>query len=191
MTRNEMIGRLCQAVEASAGFKMMTPSDFERLSSLIFEWQHVTMSTSTLRRIWGYAGQTTVPRAFTLDTLARFAGNKDYETFCQSQGQRMDVQSQLFLSDTFTIDMLKPGSRLHLTWEPDRICVIEHQGDGVFCVVKAENTKLQEGDRFECHLFINHEPLYIDRLHRGTLPPMSYVAGRQKGVNVRLLEERV
>lgn len=191
MTNNKMIECLCLAVEKSAGFKMASPSDFDRLSSLIFEWQHITISTSTLRRIWGYAGQTTVPRTFTLDTLARFAGNKDFEAFCQSQGEHVDVQSQLFLSDSFTVDMLNIGSRLHLSWQPDRVCIIEYQGNGVFKVVKAENTKLQEGDTFECHLFINHEPLYIDRLKRGNLPPMSYVAGRIDGVTIRRLNKAI
>jgi len=189
MTKNEMIGMLCRAVEDSAGFKMLTPTDFNRLSELVFERQHVTISTSTLRRIWGYAGQSTVPRVFTLDTLAHYIGSKDFETFCMDIGRTPDVQSRLFLSDTITVDTLKQGARLQLSWQPDRVCVVEHLGSGMFRVARVKNTKLQEGDVFECHLFINHEPLYIDRLQRGTLPPLSYVAGRQSGVSVRLVEE--
>ena len=176
---------LCEAIEKVVGFSVDTPADFERVSTLVFEWQHVTVSTSTLKRLWGYAGQTTTPRRYTLDTLARFVGYKDYEAFMKTTTQPTDTQSHLFLSDAFTADMLQRGDRLHLSWLPDRICVVEHQGGGLFRVVEARNAKLVVGDTFECHLFINHEPLYIDCLRRGSLPPMSYVAGRRDGVTIR------
>ena len=189
MRRNEMIVRLCEAVEKLVGCKMTTPSNFEMLRNRIIEWQHVTISASTLKRIWGYAGQTTEPRVIMLDTLARLVGYKDFDAFCQGQARGAEVESQLFLSGTINADQLEPGANLHLSWQPDRVCIVEHQGGGVFRVVKAENTKLQENDTFECHLFINHEPLYIDRLCRGSLPPVSYVAGRQNGVTVRIIEK--
>ncbi len=178
---------LCQAVEKACGFSVCTPSGFERLSAQVFEFQHATISVSTLKRIWGYAGLTTTPRRFTLDTLSRFVGYKDYEAFLKSNGVTTDSQSQLFLSDALTADKLSKGVKLELSWLPNRVCVVEHQGDGLFVVVSARNTKLHEGDTFKCHLFINHEPLYIDHLHRGSLPPVRYVAGRQDGVTVRLV----
>ena len=178
---------LCKAVEKACGFAVSTPSDFDRLSGQVFDFQHVTISISTLKRIWGYAGQSTTPRRFTLDTLSRFVGYKDYANFMESAGQPMESQSQLFLSDALTAEKLSPGTRLQLSWLPDRVCVVEHQGEGQFVVVKAEQTKLQVGDTFKCHLFINHEPLYIDNLQRVNLPPVSYVAGRQNGVTIRLL----
>lgn len=179
---------LCKAIEKTCGFRVATPSDFERLSAELFESQRVTVSTSTLKRIWGYAGQTAHPRLFTLDTLSRFAGYKDYDAFLKSSGQVTESQSQLFLSDALTVNTLPKGVRLQLSWLPDRICVVEHLGSGRFRVENAENTKLQEGDIFECHLFINHEPLYIDQLQRGNLPPVRYVAGRQNGVTIRLIK---
>ena len=179
---------LCKAVEDACGFRVFTPSDFERLSAMVFKYQHVTISISTLKRIWGYAGQSTHPRLFTLDTLSRFAGYKDYESFMRCSAQPRESQSLLFLSGVLNANMLPKGVRLQLSWLPDRMCVVEHLGGGRFCVVSAENTKLQEGDVFECHLFVNHEPLYIDQLQRGTLPPVSYVAGRQNGVTIRLLK---
>lgn len=179
---------LCKAVEKACGFSISTPSDFCRLSTQVFESQHITISVSTLKRIWGYAGLSTKPRLFTLDTLARLAGYKDYNAFMESTAHSTDSQSHLFLSDALTADKLTKGARLQLTWLPDRICEVEHLGDGQFVVVTAVNTKLQVGDTFMCHLFINHEPLYIDHLQRGNLPPVRYVAGRQNGVNIQLIK---
>ncbi len=179
---------LCEAIEKSCGFPVTTPGDFERLSSKIFDFQHVTISVSTLKRIWGYAGLSTTPRLFTLDTLSRLAGYKDYKAFMESVGQSTVSQSHLFLYDALTADELTKGARLQLSWLPDRLCVVEHLGKGEFTVIQAENTKIKEGDTFKCHLFINHEPLYIDHLQHGDLPPVRYVAGRQDGVTIRLLK---
>lgn len=186
-SNDEVMALLRQAIEQVSGMTVHTPSDYEQLSSLIFSQQHATISASTLKRLWGYAGQDTRPRVFTLDVLARFVGYKDFSAFEKSVGQEQQQQSQLFLTDALTADLLAIGDRLLLTWHPDRRCVIEHLGSGHFRIVEAQNTKLSVGDTFECHLFINHEPLYIDRLIHNGLPPMSYVAGRIDGVMAQRL----
>lgn len=186
--RNEKVMVLLrQAIEKVSGITVHTPSDYERLSNLIFSQQHTTVSASTLKRLWGYAGQDTRPRVFTLDVLARFVGYKDFNAFETAAGHGMQQQSQLFLTNALTADRLAEGDRLLLTWHPDRRCVIEYLGSGQFRVTEAQNTKLSVGDTFECHLFINHEPLYIDRLIHNGLPPMSYVAGRIDGVVAKRL----
>ncbi len=69
-----------------------------------------------------------------------------------------------------------------MSWLPDRNCILEHLGNGMFRVVKAENTKLHAGDTFTCYLFINHEPAYLDNLLPEGKVPMRYVAGKQSGV---------
>ena len=114
---------LREAMEKKAGRHMHTPKDFDFLSESIFESLHQKVSATTLKRLWGYAGQDTKPRMFTLDLLARFAGYRDYGAFEKSIGNEGEQQSQLFLSDTITADMLAVGDRLLLTWHPDRRCV--------------------------------------------------------------------
>ena len=187
MVKEESIKALCKAIEDMMGFQMATPRNFEMLSEKIFSKQHVTLSVSTLKRLWGYAGLEANPRIYTLDTLAQLAGFKNFSAFDASLKQTIGQQSLLFLSNAITTNILETGQRLLLTWHPDRRCIIEHLGNGRFKVVEAENTKLSVGDTFECHLFINHEPLYIDRLVHNGMPPLSYVAGRRDGVSVRKL----
>jgi hypothetical protein len=56
-------------------------ADFENLSELILNETGVSLSTSTLRRIWGRAEYHHLPSGTTLNTLARFAGSDDWRTF--------------------------------------------------------------------------------------------------------------
>lgn len=73
---------LCEAVESKVGRKIQTPKDFEFLAERIFEQLHERISASTLKRIWGYVPQTTIPRTSTLDLLSQFVGNSDWQDFC-------------------------------------------------------------------------------------------------------------
>ena len=65
MVKEESIKALCKAIEDMMGFQMATPRNFEMLSEKIFSQQHVTLSVSTLKRLWGYAGSAsdTPPKA--------------------------------------------------------------------------------------------------------------------------------
>lgn len=58
--------------------------DFEELSSLIFDQTGISLSTSTLRRIWGHSIYENQPNVTTLDALASFAGFKDWRTLQRS-----------------------------------------------------------------------------------------------------------
>src|SRR5215211_6988536 len=55
--------------------------DFENLSQRIFDETGVSLSVSTLRRIWGKVAYTHLPSGTTLDTLAKFAGFEGWRTF--------------------------------------------------------------------------------------------------------------
>ncbi|ASU34668.1 hypothetical protein [Mucilaginibacter xinganensis] len=55
--------------------------DFEILSQLIYDKTKVSLSESTLRRIWGRVEYKHLPSATTLDTLAQFAGFESWRTF--------------------------------------------------------------------------------------------------------------
>ncbi|WP_134089664.1 hypothetical protein [Olivibacter sp. XZL3] len=59
--------------------------DFEKLSALIFDETGVSLSTSTLRRIWGHTNYTNQPSLTTLDALASFIGYADWRTFQRSE----------------------------------------------------------------------------------------------------------
>ena len=85
--------QLRSAIEQASGITLHAPCDYDQLSSMIFEQQHATISASTLKRLWGYAGQETKPRVFTLNVLARFVGYKDFKAFEESVGAGEAEQS--------------------------------------------------------------------------------------------------
>ena len=45
---------LCEALEAAIGRKMEKASDFDRMAEYVFEKTHEKVSTTTLKRLWGY-----------------------------------------------------------------------------------------------------------------------------------------
>jgi hypothetical protein len=55
--------------------------DFERLNQLILNKTKVSLSSSTLRRLWGKVEYQHQPSITTLDTLSQFAGFADWRTF--------------------------------------------------------------------------------------------------------------
>ncbi len=112
--------------------------------------------------------------------LARFVGYRDYETFCKGDGE---VQSNIVMNERLEAEEMKIGHTLRLTWKPDRSCVIRHLSHGLFEIMERENTKLRTGDIFECHLFIKHEPLYINNIQRdGKIIIETYIIGSKDGI---------
>ena len=59
--------------------------DFETLIELIFEKTKVSLSASTLRRLWGRVEYNHMPSGTTLDTLAQFAGFENRRAFIKQQ----------------------------------------------------------------------------------------------------------
>ena len=78
------IEQLRLAVERKAGRKMQTNKDFDCLSDSVYDQTHAKISTTTLKRIWGYLSEGVTPRRYTLDQLARFIGYDDFDAFSAS-----------------------------------------------------------------------------------------------------------
>jgi len=55
--------------------------DFEKLNILIQEKTKISLSASTLRRVWGKVDYNNQPSVTTLDTLAQFAGYESWRSF--------------------------------------------------------------------------------------------------------------
>lgn len=82
-SREQAIERLRQTVERAAGMKMQTNKDFDWLSDHVYTATRIKISSTTLKRIWGYLSENVSPRTYTLDQLSRFVGYDDFEAFCR------------------------------------------------------------------------------------------------------------
>lgn len=173
--------KLRDRIEKMTGRVMKTPRDFDWLSRQVEERTGQRVSGSTLRRFWGIVSEGVKASAFTKDTLAQYLGYQDFGQFADMQGNE-GVQSQLVLGDKVESDSLYEGQMLKLSWLPDRICIVRYEGKARFSVVESSHTRLSAGDTFECHLFINHEPAYLNNWTHAGSEPMTYAIGKKNGV---------
>lgn len=180
---------LIQRIEEITGQHYDSPKDFDKLSQLIFFKTEEKISPSTLKRVWGYIDSVSSPRSYTLDVLARFLGYRDYDAF-KVDYQYADVQSDIAMCGRISCEDLAVGELVELSWLPNRICLVEHLGNGHFRVVEARNTKLSVGDTFCCSLILSHEPMFVDKLMHEGKGPFVYVAGKKDGVTVKRLRRR-
>lgn len=180
---NEEYTRLRARVEVCIGREMKTPRDFNFLSEQVFSLTHTPISSTTLKRFWGYLkeGKSTQPSQFTLDLLARLAGYKDYTKFIEEQ--ICDESNSAFINKKhLTTSSIVQGDKIRLCWSPNRCVIIRNLGENNFVVEESINSKLSVGDTFQCDCFINDEPLIIYNLiHEGGMPT-EFICGNHGGI---------
>lgn len=104
--QQQAIEQLREAIENEVGRKMKTPKDFDYLSEAIGRQLHEHISSTTLKRMWGYLAEPVTPRISTLDILAQFLGHADWDAFCKSLPDESSVS-------TATVPDKKPLFRRH------------------------------------------------------------------------------
>ena len=175
---------LLKSVEKVYGRRVATTRDFESLSVVIEHEIGEQLSASTLKRLWGYVGDRRVPRADTLDILAKYCGKKDFKEFCAWLAEENGVDSEFITTRYIRSSDLAEGDNLALGWGPDRLVRISYLGDDRFRVMSSGKSKLKEGDEFEVDAFMLGFPLYIAAIYRDGVILPAYVAGRVHGLSV-------
>ncbi|MGN0187487.1 MAG: hypothetical protein ACI392_07075 [Paludibacteraceae bacterium] len=183
MSKNspEMI-LLRQAIEASVNRPMRTPSDFEFLAGVIWERIHTQISSTTLKRLWGYIDGADVTRPSTLDVLSKFLGFEHWDLFVADVAAKSVVESEVLLGEGVRSSDVAIDDLVMVAWMPNRRCTFRCIAPNTFEVVESENSKLHVGDRFDCTLFLLREPLYIDHLVQQHHAPVSFVCGNKSGL---------
>lgn len=75
------VQELLSTIERKTHLNMNTASDFEKLQQIALEKHKVSISLSTLKRMWGYIEGYDQIRAATLNTLSIIAGFKNWPHF--------------------------------------------------------------------------------------------------------------
>lgn len=175
---------LLAVVEKTYGRKLTTTTDFESLSVVIEHETGGYISSSTLKRMWGYVSLNPTPRRSTLDILARYVGKRDFSTFCEDLKTVPDFESSFFTTKHIAVADLQEGAGITIGWAPNRVVVMKYLGNFLFEVISSANSKLEVGDRFELSNLMLGYPLYISRILRNGSYTPSYVAGRLEGLNL-------
>ena len=181
---------LLTEVENKYGRRIATTTDFESLSFVIEHQTGEQISSSTLKRLWGYVSLNPTPRIATLDVLSKFVGHKNFKAFCESLKESKNFVSTFFTARCQTVAELRPGVEVTIGWAPNRLVRLNYLGDFLFEVVCSENSQLLPGDRFELSEIIIGYPLYISRILRDGKYTPSYVAGRNDGINLLNIETK-
>lgn len=180
---------ICIDIEKAISKEVRTPKDFEELREHIYRRLHLMVSSTTLKRLWGYLHDDVQARLGTLDILAQFLGYKNFRDYSYHRNQYLEmIQSSPVLSRKLNVkDDINVNDKLLLTWQPNRQCEIIYMGNFTFKVLSSCNTRLLPGDTFTCSLLIEGEPLYIDNLQQGNKPPIAYVCGIKSGIRYEMI----
>ncbi len=81
----EHIDRLKRATIERFGHTLDSPTDYDMLSADIKQCTGETISSATLKRLFGYLKPSTAPRPSTLSVLARYVGCTGWSDFCRMQ----------------------------------------------------------------------------------------------------------
>ena len=173
---------LLSEVEKTYGRGVNTTTDFEALSVVIEHDINERLSSSTLKRLWGYVSNNSSPSLTTLNILSRYVGARDFRSFCEALMKRDLQESSFFTTTCILASGLEKGARLRIGWNPDRLVMLEYQGEFLFRVLQNMNSSLREGDVFEASSFFLGYPLYIPRILRNGEYSPSYIAGSVNGL---------
>ena len=167
---------LMEAVEKKFERKPETTTQFDKLSDAC----HV--SSSTLKRLWGYVNNTPVPRIGTLDVLSKYVGHRSFRAFCENL--KKSDSSAFFTTSFISTEELTEGDQIELGWAPDRLIRIEYQGDNYFRVVSAQNSKLEPNDEFEVLSLMTGYPLCLSGVLRNGSWTTPFVGGKNGGLTI-------
>lgn len=176
------IAALLDAVGQKFGEPIRTPNDFDHLADAIAAECKKTVSSSTLKRLWGYVKDQHAVRTSSLDRLAQYVGYRTFDEFVRSLDDYTEPSSALLdVPQIRTADLVK-GNTVTIGWKPNRVVWLRYDGDDHFTVLRSDNAQLHANDTFTASTFTMNQPLFVHDLVRGgeTLP--TYVAGLHGGL---------
>lgn len=181
------IEKLKQAFEVALGHKCTVSNHFDELREYVFQRTGQYVSSTTLKRIWGYLNEPHLANQSTLNLLAIALGYSSWDNFQSGNADGISI-SRVASSPKLgkyinVVQDLKPGDRIKLFWNPGRECLIEFIGDIKFKVIKSVKTRLKPGDIITTHIIVPGHPLYLYLEKQGAegAHPIAYICGRLKG----------
>ncbi len=177
------VQELLATIESKTHLNMNTASDFEKLQHIAQEKHRVSISLSTLKRMWGYIDGYDLVRTTTLNALAIIAGFKNWPHF--TQHIRENNSETISPDRCISTQMLNTGDIITIGWQPNKTCTLLYRGNNLFVVKESRNTKLARGSSFICSLFVKNAPLYLDNLRiRDNDAPIIIKVGTGEGLTL-------
>lgn len=184
MTNIPEIEELKTLVEQKYGKVLGTSTDFEEFSLYMQRKLASSVSPSTLKRIWGYVGDSHKPRIATLDQLSQYIGHSSFHNFTLWLKTSTKYNSSFFHANQLVSNELSPATQIVIGWNPNRVVNLRYLGGSTYEVTASFNSKLITGDRFVTGCFIKEQPLFLPYIERAGVRTAPFVAGRNGGLTV-------
>lgn len=158
---------LIRKVEARLGRPLKYSSDCELLAQAIEDITGERLGVTTVKRLFGFAGEQTEPRGTTMDIIAQYLGYADMKDMASKLGNQSDI-SMFTPVDDLNIEYLDEGTQIQVTYDPDRVIVMTYIGNFRFIVNESINSKLRKGDKIHLtQLAREFEMLVLDVVRDG------------------------
>ena len=178
------IAELLLQVEKSYPKSLYTSTDFDEFSYHLKQVLGETVSTATLKRLWGYVNDSHAPRSQTLDVLSRYIGYADFKEFRTWLKTSVTYNSSFFSTKQILSEDFQPEAEVEIGWAPNRYLRLRHRGGGLFEVKEARQSKLLTGDCFEVVSFLMGQPLFLPYVERDGQRLSPFIAGRNGGLTL-------
>ena len=180
------IDQLLREVEHTYGNTVKTTTDFESLSVAVENKTREMISSSTLKRLWGYVGDKHKPRFGTLDILSRYTTFGTFDDFCKHLKESSNIESSFLSEKQISSKDLTKGTTVEIGWSPDRYLLLTYNGNNEYTVTESKNSKLIVGDEFTCVEFLLGHPLFVSGVKR---TGSAFVAGQKNGLTLLSISE--
>lgn len=164
------------------------PSDCEALAGDILHVTKQTISTSTLKRIFGFIAGSKEPRLYTLDVLSQYLGYINWDNYIEKQ---LNIDNSGFITiNQVEIEKLSPNSLVEIFYAPDSKLVLNYKTNFEFEIKQSINSKLQEKDLLRIYNIVKNYPLIINSVIRNNVNLGAYKAAKISGVTeINIIEK--
>jgi len=170
-----------ELLKRKSGSDLRLPSDCAFLSLDIQSTTSVRIGATTLKRLLGFAEDERTPHATTLDAIARYLGFAHWDELMEIEDKgNSDFEPA---DGEVRSAHLLAGSKVEITYLPDRRVVLAYLGDNHYRVLQSLNSKLLANDEVEILSFVLHHPLLVVNVWREGKPLGPFTAGRISGLS--------
>ena len=159
-----------KSVESRFGSIPGSPADFAELSLRIKIAIGKEISPDTLSRVWGYKKGYSSVRHSTIKIMDEYG--------------KKGTESDFLYNIVVKADELPVGGRVRIAWLPDRIALLEYEGNYRWKIIEIVNSKLHAGDSFSCRVIAQGQPLIVDNLQSGGQHIAGYCIGGRNGLTI-------
>ncbi len=157
------------------------PQQCEALSMAIYEATGETLSTTTLKRLFGFVKGPKSLRSSSLDIIANYLGYADYDLLLKEIGKNTDISDFSNVESNESVN-IKVGTVVRISYQPNRVLILRYLGDNKYVVTEARGSKLQKDDVLMISGFYIGFELLISDVVRNGLHLGSYRAAKQGGL---------